>query len=192
MTKRSGPDALTKALPECRGWCMSPTRWASIRRASRGVKAVDVPRRTRMHSRVIWTMSVGRAPGSARSYFGGLERDVRVVIGVLRRMIEPEERRVPVLVERVLDRVGPDARRRPSVSCGRRIFRTSVSARELCRCSSATRPTMRWPESPKAPSVDPNARMAASAKEPWGASRSSWLKRLSQNRGVDLIALPRA
>ena len=54
-------------------------------------------------------MSVGRAPGSDEVVAGGLERDVRVVIGVLRRVLEPEERRVAVLVERVLDRVGPDS-----------------------------------------------------------------------------------
>ena len=52
---------------------------------------------------------VGRPrAGERQVVLGGLERDVRVVIGVLRRMREPEERRVPVLVERVLDRVGPD------------------------------------------------------------------------------------
>ncbi len=52
---------------------------------------------------------VGRPRAGERRVVGaGLKRDVRVVIGVLRRMREPEERRVPVLVERVLDRVGPD------------------------------------------------------------------------------------
>ena len=52
---------------------------------------------------------VGRPrAGERQVVLRGLERDVRVVIGVLRRMIEPEERRVLVFVERVLDRVGPD------------------------------------------------------------------------------------
>ena len=31
------------------------------------VNAFDVPRRTRVHSRIIWTISVVRAPGSAKS-----------------------------------------------------------------------------------------------------------------------------
>ena len=88
---------------------MSPTVCASIRSASRCVNVFDVPRRTRTHSRVIWTMSVGRAPGSEKVGPGGLERDVRVVIGVLSRVLEPEERRVAVLVKRVLDCVGPNS-----------------------------------------------------------------------------------
>ena len=52
----------------------------------------------------------GPRAGERHVVLRGLERDVRVVIGILRRVLEPEERRVAILVERILDGVGPDAR----------------------------------------------------------------------------------
>ena len=87
---------------------MSPTRWASIRS---GLAPREGRRRAAEHADALarHLQDVGRPrAGERRVVLGGLERDVRVVIGVLRRMREPEERRVPVLVERILDRVGPD------------------------------------------------------------------------------------
>ena len=79
-----------------------------------------------MHSRMIWRMSVVRA-GQRQVVARHLERDVRVVIRVVGRMRQPEERCVAVLVERVLDRVGPDGGIRQR-SWGRRTLRTSASA----------------------------------------------------------------
>ena len=46
--------------------------------------------------------------GKRQVVLRGLEGNIRVVIGVLRRVLEAEERRVAVLIEGVLDRVGPD------------------------------------------------------------------------------------